>query len=199
MSNSAEARTEVVSRAMEGLRALFAAQELNRDSLKGVETLLAELIESRELFSSADFPEPSGDEEAKIYLLAEDEGSSNSLYLVCAASGTKAPAHDHQTWAAIGGLEGEEVNYIFERVDDGSEEGKAELKQTDTIVLRSGDSLAFMPDDIHGIEAKDGNTRHFHWYGKGFNEQHGRKAFVDGAYFEIPTGMLPIDTSRKVI
>ena len=119
MSNSAETRTEVVSRAMEGLRALFAAQELNRDSLKGVETLLAELIESRELFSSADFPDPSGDEEAKIYLLAEDEGSSNSLYLVCAASGTKAPAHDHQTWAAIGGLEGEEVNYIFERVDDG--------------------------------------------------------------------------------
>ena len=196
---SAQVRIEVVTTAMEGVRALFSQQALNRNSLTRIQSMLGELVASSELFGEADFPAPEEGVEAKIYLLAEDEGSTNSLYLVCAAKGTKAPPHDHQTWAAIGGLAGEEVNTIFERKDDGSVPGQAQVEQVDTVVLRAGDCLAFMPDDIHAIEAKDGATRHFHWYGKGFPEQHGRTAFVEGACFEIPTDLLPIDDSRRVI
>ncbi|MGI9289326.1 MAG: hypothetical protein ACR2P1_28415 [Pseudomonadales bacterium] len=199
MSQHTEARVDAITTAMEGVRALFSAQELNRASLAQVESLLSDLAKQKELFSEADFPNSGEGVEGSIYLLAEDEGSANALYLVCASKGTKAPPHNHKTWAAIAGLEGEEDNRIYQRTDDGSEPGKGQVKEIKQVVLRGGDCLSFMPDDIHSIEAKDGLTRHFHWYGKGFTEQHGRLAFVDGACFEIPTDMLPIDTSRKVI
>jgi predicted metal-dependent enzyme (double-stranded beta helix superfamily) len=199
MSEATDARVAAVNTAMEGVRALFARQELGRDSLAEVENLMKGLLQHQALFGAEDFPDPTQGQEATIYLLAEDEGSANALYLVCAVAGTKAPPHDHQTWACIGGINGEEDNRVYERLDDGSVAGKGEVKEVGRVVLRNGDCLAFMPDDIHSIEAKDGSTRHLHWYGKGFNEQFGRVAFMDGACFEIPTGMLPVDDSRKVI
>ena len=199
MTTGHETRVAAVTTAMEGVRELFAKQELDRSSLGEVKGLLLDLVKHGELFGEADFPGPAEGVEATIYLLAEDEVSTNALYLISAAQGTKAPPHDHQTWAAIAGLDGEETNLLFERTDDGSEADKAEVKEVKQVVLRGGDCLTFMPDDIHSIEAKDGTTRHFHWYGKGFNEQKGRRGFVNGTSFEIPTGMLPIDETRRVI
>jgi len=159
------------------------------------------LTKRKDLFGKENFPEPSAEMPAAIYLISADEGDRFALYLVCAKPDTGAPPHDHTTWAAIAGLDGKEENVIWERTDDRSTPGKGELKEARRLVLEDGDGIAFLGDDIHSIKVvSEGPTRHFHLYGKGFDQQTERVSYnlEKGTYVTVPTGLLPVDVSRRI-
>jgi hypothetical protein len=91
---------------------------------------------------------------------------------------------------------------LRERIDDGSAPGFAEIRETGRVVLREGDSIAFGPDDIHSIMAvSEGLTRHIHLYGKCFDHKTERVFFnlEEGTVKNLPSGLMPIDVSRRVL
>jgi predicted metal-dependent enzyme (double-stranded beta helix superfamily) len=192
---------KTVERTLDQVRSIEREDGIDRDSIARIQELLVDLTKRKDLFGEEQFPMPAPDKPAAIYLISADEGDRFALYLVCASPGTGSPPHDHTTWAVIAGLDGEEENRIWERVDDGSIPGKGQVKEVRQVVLRDGDGIAFLGDDIHSIKVvSERPTRHFHLYGKGFDQQTERVSYnVDsGSYRKMPTGMLPVDESRRI-
>ena len=67
----------------------------------------------------------------------------------------KARAHDHaHTWTVYGVLFGDEVTTRYERLDDGSEPGKAELRKVGDFPAPSGAVDVVGPWEIHTESSK---------------------------------------------
>lgn len=160
----AERRNTAVAKAMAEIRRIEDRQGVSRDSLKQVRDVLLSLAEKRDLFSEADFPSATG--EPLLYRLSEDDDHRFALYLSSGLPGRSSPPHNHTTWAVIVGIDGEEENRIYDRLDDGSEPGKGEVAVREKFIVREGNGICFMADDIHSIHVvSDVPTRNFHMYG----------------------------------
>ena len=80
--------------------------------------------------------------------------------------------------AAIGELEGAELNRIYRRTDDGRDPERATLELLHEVVVRPGVPIAFLPDDIHSIHVGGAEpTLHFHLYGRPLETLTGRLGF----------------------
>jgi uncharacterized RmlC-like cupin family protein len=66
--------------------------------------------------------------------------------------------HDHGElgWAVYGVFQGEVVQQLYERLDDGSEPEKAELRALEPIVQRAGDATVIPVGGIHAPHNEDG-------------------------------------------
>lgn len=74
-------------------------------------------------------------------------------------TGKVIPPHDHGTWEAVLCCTGRLQHAIYQRVDDGSAEGYAELELIEDRVLSPGDlALVIPPAEIHSFEALDEET-----------------------------------------
>lgn len=161
----AERRTDAVANAISKIREIENSQGVDRASLEKIRDVLLSLAENRELFSEADFPSATGD--PLLYLLSEDDDHRFALYLSTGLPGRSSPPHNHTTWAVIVGIDGEEKNCVYERLDDGSEPGKGEISVREEFVVKQGTGICFMADDIHSIHVvSDVPTRNFHMYGR---------------------------------
>jgi predicted metal-dependent enzyme (double-stranded beta helix superfamily) len=83
--------------------------------------------------------------------------------------GDTAKAHNHRTWGMIGVVGNEIQETRFRRLDDGTQEGYAELETTDVLVHKPRAVSLLVPpeDDIHemlNITPRD--TVEIHVYGK---------------------------------
>ncbi|MFO1159275.1 MAG: rhodanese-like domain-containing protein [Reyranellaceae bacterium] len=135
-------------------------------SLDKIGGLLASLASRADLFPQEEFPlGPDGG----IYRLSEDPDHRFALYASAGGAGKKVPPHNHTTWAIIAGVHGAERNVVYERLDNGAQEGVVKLREAPAKekTLRRGDVIAFMPDDFHHIEtpAGSGDALHLHFYG----------------------------------
>ena len=74
-------------------------------------------------------------------------------------AGVEIPVHDHGTWEIVGAYEGEIEYKAYERLDDGSREGYAELAVTEDRVLHPGEFSMVPPPpyDIHGFRPHNGD------------------------------------------
>lgn len=161
----AERRKAAVGEAVAEIREIEAHRGVSRDSLSAVREVLLALAAKRELFSEKDFPSATG--EPLLYLLSEENDHRFALYLSTGLPGRSSPPHNHTTWAVIAGIDGEEENRVYERLDDGSVPGKANVKVREKFVVKRGAGICFMPDDIHSIHVvSDVPTRNFHMYGR---------------------------------
>ena len=85
-------------------------------------------------------------------LLYEEPDHSLAILLVKWGAGSRAPAHDHGgTWALIAGVEGEEVNTLWRRKDDGSSAGFAEIEEAAQVAVGPGQILCIGEHDIHTV------------------------------------------------
>ncbi len=161
----AEHRRAAVGEAVAEIRDIESHRGVSRESLTSIKEVLLELAAKRELFSEEDFPSATG--EPLLYLLSEENNHRFALYLSTGLPGRSSPPHNHTTWAVIVGIDGEEENRVYERLDDGSVPGKGNVKVRDKFVVKRGTGICFLPDDIHSIHVvSDVPTRNFHMYGR---------------------------------
>ncbi len=173
------ARTAAVSAAIDRIRAIEAEMGVTRPALERIRAELLQLAAQEHLFPSHAFPPPApGVKGAQRYLLQEDPGHLFALYLNALNPGNETKPHDHTTWAVVVAVEGQELNRVYDRLDDGSDPGRCELRLREEIMVEPGRGICLMPEDIHSIHTRgERPTRHLHMYGLALEKLDDRKAY----------------------
>lgn len=121
-----------------------------------------------------------------VYLLHEEADHTLAILAVSWLPHRGTPAHDHGTWAVVAGVDGPEKNEFFERTDDRSRPGHAELKKISEKTFTAGDVLAMPQGSIHGVwNDSEAVSVSLHIYGKHINYT-GRSQFDPEKCTETP-------------
>ncbi|MCC7484245.1 MAG: cysteine dioxygenase family protein [Burkholderiales bacterium] len=140
---------------------------VNREVLSDVLRHLMQIAADRDAWSADHYPDPQGDVQHVRYLIQESPDKTCALYLNVLRPGKRVPPHDHTTWACIAPVKGTEINRLWERVDDRSVPGRAQLKLRTVLRVEGDTGAALLPDDIHSLEIPGSEcTRHLHLYGR---------------------------------
>ena len=88
------------------------------------------------------------------YALYRAEDGSLCLFALVVPSGARTPVHDHLAWGLVGIYRGRQDETIYRRLDDGSDETRADLEVKQKQLLGEGEFYALLPpqDDIHYVE-----------------------------------------------
>ena len=123
-----------------------------------------------------------------IHLLHEEPDHSLAVLAGAWLPGRGAPPHNHGTWAVVAGVDGPEKNIFWQRLDDGSRSGYAEIRPQAERTFGPGDVVTFLPDSIHSVvNETDRVTVSLHVSGKHPNhtgrsqfdpEERAEKAFI---------------------
>lgn len=121
-----------------------------------------------------------------VHLIHEEPDHTLAILAVSWLPNRGTPPHNHGTWGIVAGVDGGEENEFFERVDDGSRPGHAELKKIGSKQCDVGDVVAMTSSTIHSVWNKTDNVSlSLHIYGKHINYT-GRSQFDLDANTESP-------------
>ena len=167
MTDLAADRDHLVQALIRDTREILDASALDRTVLDGIRARILEIAARKELWSEADYPSPEPGEQQNRYLIGQEGPDGISLYLNVLRAGKKIPPHNHTTWACIAAVDGVEHNTLYDRLDDGSAPGKAEIRAREVVAVTPGSAIAMLPDDVHSVEIRgDQIIRHLHFYGR---------------------------------
>ena len=123
-----------------------------------------------------------------VHLLHEESNHDLAVFLISWLPNRGTTPHNHKTWAVVVGIEGQEQETNYDRVDDGAMPGYADLKRSGEQVMTAGDIARCYPEHIHSVRnvGKDISIslhtygRHINYTGRSeFDLQHKReKPFV---------------------
>ncbi len=112
-----------------------------------------------------------------LHLLFEEENHDLAVFVIAWAPGKGLAAHNHKTWAVVAGIEGQEHETGYRRLDDGQQEGFADLEVSHEETLHPGTAVCCMPEDIHSVwNNGDKIAVSLHTYGRHLNHT-GRSVF----------------------
>ena len=172
-------RNEAVQTLLADARRIVDEDGLTRAALSRLSERLAALAAHADLFDAAAFPPPqaqSGDTSVRYRLNPGEDGFA--LYLNSLLPGKTTIPHNHDTWAVIVAVAGDELNRLYRRIDDGADPDRAQLEVDREVVVRPGTPISFMPNDIHSIHVHGATpTLHFHLYGRPLETLTGRLGF----------------------
>lgn len=115
--------------------------------LQRITAALRPVLADRAWLAARGLPRPG---EPRYYLLYEDPDYGFVVTLMHHAARHQGTVHDHGSmWTVYGVYAGEEVIYRYERVDDGSRPGYAEVQQTARLVAGPGTVDYVLPYAIH--------------------------------------------------
>ena len=192
-----EQRNQAVAETVNRVRSIEQQHGVNYEALGNIRNELIELTQDKELFPRSSFP-ITDDGGSAVYRISEDSDHRYALYASVGAAGKSVPPHNHTTWAVIVGVYGDELNRFYERTDDASKEGYAELEETGSFVVRHGNGVVFLPDDIHAISTHDSEPPvHLHMYGLALDHLHERLVF-DQAGKTVKTMSIRADIQTPV-
>ena len=88
------------------------------------------------------------------YALYRAEDGSLCLFSLVIPAGTETPVHDHLAWGLIGVYRGRQDETVYRRLDDGSDERRAQLEVARRQTMDAGEFYALLPprDDIHFVK-----------------------------------------------
>lgn len=157
----------VIQPFLQAIRAIH-ARGVDRAALDEIISLLEGLTAHRELFNFERFPAPTpGEGNTQFRYRLNDDGESPTLYLNSLLPGKSTLPHNHETWAVIVAVEGQELNRVYQRSDDRSDPANAVLELEKEVVVQPGTSIGFLGEDLHGIRVEgELPTLHFHLYGR---------------------------------
>lgn len=105
-----------------------------------------------------------------VHLLHEEPSHDLAVFAVAWLPDRGTPPHDHGTWAVVVGIDGDETNINWKRLDDGSVPGRAQIEEFHRVEAGRGDVMAFLPRDIHTVWNNTGRkTLSLHIYGRHIN------------------------------
>lgn len=161
-------RAGAVHAAQHAIRAIVGDRlEPSATQLNEVAQVLLQLAARADLFPDAHFPAPAAGEQETLFLLGEDADQRNALYVWRPAPGLATAVHDHSTWVVVVGVEGDEPNTFWRRLDNGATPGHCRLEPAGQRRIGPGQWCSLGPRDIHSV-AIDGThaIKHLHLYGR---------------------------------
>lgn len=174
-------RSAAIAATLAEIRTIESSRGITRESLLDITAVLQQLAQREDLFSFTDFPPPdaaSGKTSTRYYLNRDGEGTDQddiALYLNSIIPGKTTIPHNHDTWAVIVAIKGEELNRLYRREDDRSNPEQAKISLTRELTVQPGTSISFLPDDLHSIHVQGSQpTLHFHLYGRPLDTLSGR-------------------------
>jgi predicted metal-dependent enzyme (double-stranded beta helix superfamily) len=195
------ARAAAVAATIDRIRAIEAKEGVTRPALEKIRAELLTLAAQEHLFPSSQFPPPpNGEKGSNRYLLQEDPGNRFALYMNALNPGNETKPHDHTTWAVVVAVDGQELNKVYERLDDGADPAKCELRIREQIMVEPGRGICLMPEDIHSIHTTGSvPTRHLHMYGLALEKLDNRKGYDPETGAVVPYNknfMKPTSTAK---
>ncbi len=173
------ARATAVAATMDRVKGIERQLGVTRPALDAIKAEMLTLAENEALFPAAEFPPPpKGETGARRYLLQEDPDGRFAIYMLALNPGNSTKPHDHTTWAVVVSVEGQELNKVYRRTDDGTAAGQARLELVREVMVEPGAGIALMPEDIHSIHTTGSeSTRHLHVYGLALERLDERQGF----------------------
>jgi len=121
-----------------------------------------------------------------VHLLHEEPDHTIAILALSWLPKRGTPPHDHGTWAVVAGIDGPERNEFYERTDDRTRLGYADLKKVGEKVCDASDVVALPQGMIHSVwNETDRVTLSLHIYGKHINHT-GRSQFDLDKQTETP-------------
>lgn len=121
-----------------------------------------------------------------LHLLFEEDNHDLAAFVIAWAPGKGLSAHNHKTWAVVSGIEGQEEETNYNRLDDGGKTGYAKLEKTHVETLYPGNAVCCMPEDIHSVWNNGEQIAvSLHTYGRHLNHT-GRSLFNTEDNTETP-------------
>ena len=157
-------RSKTIRSTVDRIRKIEAEHGVTKTGLEQIRGELQNLASQSDWFGETEFPPPqnSSEDTSFVYRLSEDPQNNRfALYVQSARSPTNTPAHNHDTWAVIVGIQGEELNRFYERSNGG-------VEVVGSHVVCPGSGVTLLPDDLHSIHISDKYAViNFHMYGLG--------------------------------
>jgi predicted metal-dependent enzyme (double-stranded beta helix superfamily) len=87
------------------------------------------------------------------YALYRAEDGSLCLFSLVVPAGASTPVHDHLAWGLVGVYRGAQQDTTYQRLDNGSDPGRAELRVARQQIVGRGDFYTLLPPegDIHYV------------------------------------------------
>ncbi len=147
---------------------------------------LAKRLAADKKWFKNDFREINIEQGFGIHLLHEEDNHDLAVFVIAWAPNKGLEAHNHNTWAVVAGIEGQEHETNYKRLDDGSKPGFADLEKTHEQTLYPGTAVCCMPDDIHSVWNNGKKIAvSLHTYGRHLNHT-GRSLFNINKKTEVP-------------
>lgn len=105
-----------------------------------------------------------------VHMLHEEPNHDLAVFLVSWLPNRGTPPHNHKTWAVVVGMEGEEKEISYDRLDDETTPGFADLKRGGEQLITAGETTRCYPEHIHSVwnVGKDVSMS-LHTYGRHIN------------------------------
>ena len=142
------ARLPVLDAFIADLRAIWAAEASNQRRMETAKPLLERLVREKALKAhSASWPSTEGRKNLLLYVDLEHHFVINGVVRM---PGRKGSVHDHaDAWVLYGVLDGAESLERYERIDDGSRAGYAEVRLASVTTGTQGKVDLVAPHAIH--------------------------------------------------
>ena len=103
------------------LRAVIAETEDEGQILSRVQPLAQNIVANSEAWFKPEYAEYDPERGSALNVLNEEADHSLMVFTGCLRPNYTSKVHDHGTWAVVVGIQGEEINTMYSRTDDGSD------------------------------------------------------------------------------
>lgn len=155
---------------VEDLKAIRSRAKDEHELIKQLRPLARRAALAKDSWLKPEMFEADAEQGFGVHLLHEEQDHTLAVFAVSWLPGRGTPPHDHGTWAVVAGVDGPELNRFYERVDDRSRQGHAELKQIGAKTFGVGEVVAMPTGAVHVVwNESDAVSVSLHIYGKHIN------------------------------